>query len=195
VYQNVYTPLQHLRPAPVNPGGLCWIVFARKADVAVWPLLDPNTNMAHTAFQLAAGKTWYELKPVNKDRVFQETQKDSTAGPFWDMSLSGYFGGTTVNHILASYIMPLEEFVIMFRDRAGVTRFMGTEDAGASCTQIYNSGDSDSGRKRTVTFSWQHANPATIYFGNLPALLTGIITPPFKQLGDFSDDFNDDFNN
>lgn len=150
--------------------------------------------MAHTAIQLAAGKTWYELKPVNKDRVFSESQKDSPAGPYWEMAITGYFGGTTVNQILASYIMPLDEFVVMFRDRAGITRFMGNEDAGATCVQGYNSGDSDSVRKRTIQFNWQHTNPATVYFGDLTSILNDVITPPFKGPGDFNNDFNNDFN-
>lgn len=187
--------MQHLRPAPVSPGGLCWIVFARKSDVAIWPTIDPSSNLAKTAIQLEAGKTWYEFKPVNKERIFTETQKDSPAGPFWDMSLAGYFGGTDVNHILASFIMPFDEFVVMFRDRAGITRFLGNEDAGAFCSQNYTSGDSDNARKIEMLFTWQHTNPATIYYGSLAGFLDEIITPPFKGEGDFNDDFSNDFNN
>ncbi len=90
--------------------------------------------------------------------------------------------------------MPLEEFVVMFRDRAGITRFMGNKDAGASCSLAYASGDSDTARKLTINFSWQHTNPATIYFGKLPAIQNGIITPPFSGPGDFNNDFGNDFN-
>jgi len=195
MYQNVYTPVQHLRRPPVHPGGLCWTVFARKTDVFLWPIIHPETGKAFTPIQLQPGKTWYELKLVNKDKFYSEIQKNTDAGPSWDILVNGYQGGATDSHILAFGIMPFEEFVLMFKDRYGSVRFIGSADKGAMFIPGYNSGDSDASRKSSMQFLWQSAAPAPIYIGGADNILNDIITPPFANLGDFTSDFNDDFNN
>jgi hypothetical protein len=194
MYQNVYTPLQHLRRPPVHPGGLCWTVFARKADVLVWPLIHPETGKAVTSIQLIPGATWYDLKLVNKDKFFTEVMKVSDAGPYWDMQVSGYQGGATDTHILSSGIMAFEEFVVMFKDRYGSVRFIGSEDKGAKFNPDYNSGDSDSSRKISIQFIWQSPAPAPIYQGGTDQIINDTIVPPFQGQGDFNNDFNNDFN-
>lgn len=194
MYQNVYTPLQHLLKPPVKPGGLCWIVFARKSDVLNWPTIHPATNLAYTAIKLKEGKTWFQLKVVNKDRLFTESQEDSGAGPYWKHQVNGYFGGNSAQHTLVFGVLPFEELVVMFQDRDGSIRFIGNEDAGATLKNNYTSGDSDSSRKRSLSFSWEHPEPAPIYIGSLGDILDNVITPPFAGLGDFGDDFNEDFN-
>jgi len=157
--------------------------------------MHPETGKAYTPIVLAAGKTWYDLKLVNKDKFFSEVQKDTPAGPYWDMQVNGYQGGTTDCHILAFAIMPFEEFVIMFKDRYGSIRFIGNEDAGATINPSYNSGDSEGSRKGIMQFIWQHTTPAPIYIGGVDQILNDIMVPPFAGLGDFNSDFNDDFYN
>lgn len=195
MYQNLYTPLQHLRRPPVQPAGLCWVVFARKADVQYWPLIHPSTNLAFTAIKLFPGKTWYQLLVVNKDRLFTEKQQNVAAGPYWEQTVSGYFGGNNKNQTLAAGIMPFERYVVMFKDRDGNIRMLGSPDSGATYLGDYTSGESDGSRKRTIQFNWENELAAPIYVGDLDDILDDIIVPPFASSGDFTNDFNDDFNN
>ena len=156
--------------------------------------MHPVTNLASSSIQLKPGATWYKLEAANKDRFFSEAVKDSNAGPYWEMQVNGYLGGNTKNHILTSALLSLDEFVVMFLDKDGNVRFIGNEDAAASCRINYTSGDTDSSRKRTVTFFWEHASVSPIYIGSLENIQDDVITPPFAELRDFSDDFSNDFN-
>lgn len=192
-YNNIYTPVQHFRRPPVRPGGLCWVVFAKWQDVDLWPQIDPQTGLAKTAIKLIAGKTWYECNVVDRGRIFSENDKSSTAGPFWEMQLTGYLGGNNTSNTLNAEVMVYNDYVVMFRDRDGQIRFMGSADAGADVEFTYTSADRGSSRKRTINFNWQHVLPATIYIGDLDDLLDDIITPPFMGIGDFNDDFGNDF--
>lgn len=192
-YHNVFTPVQHIRQPEVHPSGLCWIVFARHEDVELWPEVDPLTGLCNTPIKLYAGKTWYDCKVVDKGRIFTETPKVSNAGPYWEMQVSGYLGGNNTNQTLSASAMRYHQFVVMFKDRDGQIRFIGDADTGADAEPPYTSGDKDASRKRTITFSWEHPNPASIYVGSLSDILDDVITPPFAGEGDFNDDFNEDF--
>lgn len=195
MYQNAYTPLQHFRKPNVRTGGLCWAVYARKEDVQLWPQMHPATNLAYTPIKLYEGKTWYQLLAVDKDRILSENMEDSPAGPWWKIQSSCYFGGNNSNHILTSGLLAFDEVVLMIQDRDGNIRLIGNEDAGASFTTAYSSGDKDQSRKRTISFYWEHTMPAAIYIGGLKDIEADVITPPFATLGDFTNDFSDDFFN
>lgn len=186
--------MQHLRRPPVSPGGLCWIIYALWQDVDLWPQVDPLTSLAKTAIKLKAGKTWYECQVVDKGRIFNETEKRSTAGPYWDMQLTGYIGGNSTSNTVNADVMTFNDFVVMFKDRDGQIRFMGNADTGADIEFTYTSADISTSRKRTINFTWQHVLQARIYVGNLDDILDDIITPPFAGAGDFNDDFSNDFN-
>lgn len=193
-YNNVYTPVQHLRRPPVRPGGLCWIVFAKWQDVEFWPQTDPLTGLASTAIKLINGKTWYECNVVDKGRIFNETEKKSNAGPYWDMQITGYLGGNNTSNTLNADVMSFNDYVVMFKDRDGQIRFIGNADTGADVEFTYTSSDTSGSRKRTVTFLWQHSQQAPVYIGDLDDLLDDIITPPFMGVGDFNNDFSNDLN-
>lgn len=186
--------MQHIRRPPVRTGGMCWIVFAVWQDVDLWPQIDPNTGLANTAIKLKGGKTWYECNVVDKGRIFQENEKKSSAGSYWDMQINGYVGGNNSSNTLNAAVMPFNQYVVMFKDRDGQIRFIGNSDSGTDVDFTYTSGDVGSSRKRTIAFTWQHVLPAPIYVGDLSDVLDDIITPPFAGAGDFNDDFNNDFN-
>lgn len=194
-YFNTYTPVQHIRRPKVNPGGLCWAVYAKWEDVENWPLVDPLTGICNTAFKLKEGKTWYELKVTDKGRLFTEEMKVGSAGPFWEMQLNGYVGGNNASLTLSAGTMPFHQYVVLFKDRDGLIRFLGNPDTGADVMINYTSGDKDASRKRSYSFQWEHHLPAPIYTGKLDDIQDDIITPPFQTVGDFNDDFNDDFFN
>jgi hypothetical protein len=193
-YNNIYTPVQHFRRPSVQPGGLCWVVYAKWQDVDKWPEVDPMTGLAKTAIQLISGKTWYECQVVDKGRIYTETEKQSTAGPYYEMQISGYLGGNSSSNTLNADVMIFNDYVVMFKDRDGQIRFIGNADSGADVQFSYTSADLSGSRKRNITFSWQHSLQAPIYIGNLKDILADLITPPFQGQGDFSDDFSEDFN-
>ncbi|THU34231.1 hypothetical protein FAM09_24750 [Niastella caeni] len=193
-YNNIYTPVQHLRRPTVRPGGLCWIVFALWQDVDLWPQVDPLTGLAKTPIALKAGKTWYECQVVDKGRIFNETEKKSSAGHYWEMQVVGYLGGNNSSNTINADVMTFNDYVVMFKDRDGQIRFLGNADTGAEVEFTYTSADNSTSRKRTINFTWQHILQAPIYVGNLDDILDDIITPPFAGVGDFNDDFSNDFN-
>jgi hypothetical protein len=193
-YHNVFTPVQHMRRPEVHPGGLCWVIFCKWEDVMVWPEIDPQTGIVNTTFQLFPGKTWYNLQVTFKGRLYNEIPKRSNAGPYWEMQVTGYFGGSNSNHTLSAFASRFHQYVVMFKDLDGEIRFIGNQDSGAEIESPYGSGDKDASRKRSITFGWEHANPAQIFQGNANGILTDIITAPFIRLGDFTDDFNPDYN-
>lgn len=186
--------MQHLRRPPVRPGGLCWVVYAIWQDVDQWPQIDPLTGLAKTAITLLPNKTWYECQVVDKGRIFNETQKRSTSGTYFEMQITGYLGGNSSSNTLNADVMLFHNYVVMFKDRDGQIRFLGNADSGADVDFTYTSADLSSSRKRNLTFSWQHSLAAPIYVGNLKDILDDLIIPPFQGQGDFNDDFNDDFN-
>lgn len=192
-YLNIYTPVQHVRRPEVHPGGLCWAVFAKWEDVERWPQVDPLTGMAVTGIYLKEGKTWFELMVTDKGRAFNENQKQSFSGPYWEMQLTGYVGGNNSVLTLSAAAMPFHQYVLMFKDRDGQIRFIGNENTGADVELAYTSGDKEASRKRNYVFSWEHHLPASIYTGDLEDIQDDIILPPFKQLGDYNDDFSADF--
>jgi hypothetical protein len=193
-YLNIYTPVQHIRRPQVNPGGLCWVVFARWEDVELWPIVDPLTGICKTDIKLRNGKTWFELKATDKGRMFTEVQKQSAAGPYWEMQVTGYVGGNNSVLTLSSGAMTFHQYVVMFKDRDGQIRFIGSDNTGADVEINYTSGDKEASRKRSFVFSWEHHLPAPIYAGKLDDIEDDVILPPFAALREFNDDFNLDFN-
>lgn len=194
-YQNIYTPLQHIRPPEVNPGGLCWAVITAWENVLQWPQVDPLTGICSTPIVLKEGKTWYDIKLMDRGRAFTENMAVSASGPYWQQQFKGYLGGNNANHTLAAGTMPFHQFVVIFKDRDGLIRFMGDEDSGADILEDYNSGDGGTLRRRNFTFGWESVNPAPIYSGSLDDILDDVIVPPFQGQGDYNQDFNDDFLN
>jgi hypothetical protein len=193
MYSNIYTPVQHLRRPPVNPGGLCWLVFALHEDVLQWPQIDPQSNLAATSIQLKPAKTWYECNVINKEKMFTEQMRVEAAGHYWEMQVQGYIGGNNSNMTLAANTMAYHHYVVMLKDRDGQIRFIGSRDRGADFLPDYTSGDSEQGRRWNIKFGWQHINTAPIYVGSLNDIMNDVIIPPFVGAGNFNDDFNEDF--
>lgn len=184
-----------MRRPEVTTGGLCWIVFAKWEDVLYWPQVHPKTGVCSSPIQLIPGRTWYECQLVDKGRIFNENQKASGAGPYWEMQVNGYLAGNNTGLTLSAATMQYHQFVVMLKDRDSQIRFIGNADSGADWENNYNSGDRDNTRKRTGVFSWQNPLPAPVYVGNLDDIVDDLITPPFANEGDFGNDFGDDFSN
>lgn len=193
MYQNVFTPVQHIRRPAVKPGGYCWLVFTPWENVSIWPSLDPATGIIASAIALKEGAMWYEAKVVDKDRFFTEDMKVSDAGHFWEQSVSAYIGGNSSSQTLNAATLPYHQYAILLKDRDGQVRLIGNEDCGADVIPNYTSGDYDSSRRWNYRFVWQHMNTAPIYLGDTTGIENDLITPPFTGQGSFSDDFNSDF--
>jgi len=193
MYQNLFTPVQHIRRPEVHPGGYCWLVYTPIENIENWPQIDPVNSMAATTITLKEGKTWYEAKVVDKDRFFIEAMRVSESGHFWEQSITGYIGGNNSNQTLNAATLPFHQYAVMLRDRDGQVRLIGNADRGADILPDYTSGDFDASRRWNYRFVWQHTNPATIYIGDLTDILDDTIEPPFTGQGDFNNDFNPDF--
>ena len=194
MYQNLFTPVQHIRRPDVQPGGYCWLVYTPFENIENWPAIDPASGLAISPITLKAGKTWYEAKVADKDRVFSESIKVSESGHFWEQQLTAYIGGNNSNQTLNSGTLPFHQYAVMFKDRDGQIRLLGNEDRGVDLFPDYTSGDIDASRRWNFRFTWQHTNPAIIYIGSLAGILDDVIDPPFTGQGDFNNDFNNDFN-
>jgi len=193
MYQNLFSPVQHIRRPAVRGGGYCWLVFTPIENVDIWPTTDPASGVAASEIVLKAGKTWYEAKMVDKDRFFNEAMQVNDAGHFWQQTVTGYIGGNNSNQTLNASVLPYHQYVLMLKDRDGQVRLIGNEDSGARLLIDYTSGDIDASRRRNFRWEWQHINPASIYIGDLTAIENDVIEPPFTGQGSFNNDFNNDF--
>ncbi len=193
MYQNLFTPVQHIRRPQVRPGGYCWLVYTPVENIDIWPSLDPVTGRIASAITLKTGKKWYEAKVVDKDRFFREEARVSDQGHYWEQTISAYIGGNNSAQTLNAGTIPYHKYVVMLKDRDGQIRLLGNEDAGVEILPAYTSGDIDASRRWDYRFVWQHTNPAPIYIGDSTTLQTDEVTPPFTGQGSFSNDFNSDF--
>lgn len=163
-YQNIYLPVDHLRRInSIAPGGFCYALFAKWESVNNWPEIDPLTGICNTAITLKTGETWYELQLANNLKLYQEVQKTANAGDFISIVISGYLGGSSVNHSLSIRTMVYSNYVIMMEDRDGIIRLIGDQDSGPTLKYTRTSGDIQASRKRPLEFDWETPAGTIIY--------------------------------
>lgn len=164
--ENVYVPVQSLNKSIlVKTGGACGITFFKKESVQEWPSVDPIDGIMKTSVQLLPGESFYKIEATEKDRTFTEELKRGPEGPYLDMAVNAILAGNTVVNTLSIQTMKYSEFGLIINDRAGFNRLIGNADSCAQFSYGYTSGDINSPRRRTLKWTWQHANEAPIYGG------------------------------
>lgn len=192
MYLNPYIGVQHLRPSAVRPGGYCWVYFTPIENIDQWPVVNPSNGMAYTPITLKPGKTWFEFKVPDSERFFRESEKKTPSGPLFEITLQGYLPGNDTNQTINSAVMPMHQHVVLFKDRDGQVRFIGSPDRGADCETSYTSGDFNTSRRRDYTFKWAYPFSAPIYAGSLSGIFDEELSVPASN-GSFNNDFNSDF--
>jgi hypothetical protein len=162
-YENVYAPLGNLTNVSPRPGGICTITLFKWEDVSVWPTIDPTTGVLQDAVQLLPGKSFYTVTASEKDRSYDEEDKEGGAGPYVEMRLNCQLMGNDAALLLSLMAAQNQQFGIIYKDRDGMQRLIGNEDSGARILRKYSTGDVESSRKWQVGFSWSSQTNAPVY--------------------------------
>lgn len=171
-----------LAKAPVRTGGFCTLKFCKKSDVLTWPEINPATGVMGTALVLKQGGVFYYAELIDQGRGFDEQQKDSPAGIFFEISVNGSLRGSNASNILSVQSMLNQQWILIVADRNGVTRLIGNEDTGASLAYKYDSGTVTNSRKTDLSFKWQHTLPAPVYDANAFDIIIGGVVVTAGQL-------------
>lgn len=162
MYQNILRPLSHVTSSTARIGGICTLLMARWEDVATWPEIAPDTSTLDTAITLKSGKTWYLCYSSDPERNYTEDQKPSSAGPYISHRILAQIPGDNGDNTLAFKAAQFHRFVLVVKDKAGLLRLVGNQDAGAELVQKYDSGTRENSRKRSLEFTWDHSLSAPL---------------------------------
>jgi hypothetical protein len=177
MYGNVFQPVQQLTEAvKIFPGGLCDVLFTPYENVLTWPTIDPQTGGVSDEIILEDGAEMFSAEFNKLTKKFQEEVKETNAGTHHEFVINATLPGNVNENVLALGTMLFHRFLVIFKEKNGVYRFLGNEDSGAKITYNYTSGDGDSSRNRIIKITWSHPNPAPIYLGTLteiPITTTG----------------------
>jgi hypothetical protein len=166
MYLNTFLPVQNLsKVSAINTGGLCWLIFFKIEEVDQWPAADPETSILTSDIILKPGAIFYACDLSQKTRSFQESSKESNAGPYVEMTVSGTLAGNNLNLITGIASMQFHQYGLLFKERNGEQRLIGNEDSGARLVWDYTSGTLENSRLRNMKFLWEHPLSAPIYQG------------------------------
>lgn len=179
---NTYLGIQHLDKPPIKVGGLCEFYFAKREDVELWPLLNPETNTYTTPILLREGATWYRCQVIDPERDYTEESKSGDAGPFVELKLGGFLPDDSPINTISVGAMAYHDYIILLRERNGIQRLIGHEDAGAKFSHVYDSSDGDGTRGRRLQFTFKNPSPAGIYLSIVTAN-GDVINPPWPGGG------------
>jgi hypothetical protein len=163
LYDNLYMPVTSLPKAPVKSGGLCSIRFFKHEDVLTWPAVDPVTGVCLAAVTLKPGAFQYSAELIDPTRSFEELQKESNAGKFFEMVVKGLLHGSNAANSLATKTMVFHQWGMIIGDRNGISWLIGNQDAGARFIRDYKSGDIRTSRKTELAWRWNHYLGAQVY--------------------------------
>ena len=142
----------------------------------LWPAVDPLTGIIDSSVTLKPGTYLYTADAVDQLRGFEEDQKESIAGPYFDISVTATLRGSNAANILTLQKMIHHQWGLIVEDRNRVTRLIGNPDSGADFSQNYNSGTLSNSRKTEVSFKWQHPLTAPIYEADSFEIVLGATT-------------------
>lgn len=176
-YQNTFTaPASISRPSVLQPGGWCSMLFFLHEDVESWPVIDPATGIIITELILKSGKSFYSIKGVENDRLFEENSKRGSGGLYHEVSVNCKIGGNDNNITLTLGRLQHHQFGLLVKDRNGERRLIGDPDSGAQIDFNYTSGDWSDQRGRQVKWLWNSTQPVPIYDFQIPTSGVAIIT-------------------
>jgi hypothetical protein len=173
MYENVFMPITSLDKAPVKSSGVCSVFYFRHEDVETWPSVDPTSGIMLDAVQLKPGALLYFCEAIDSFKSFEEDEKESSAGNYFDISVKGALKGSNAANILALQTMAYHQWGLIVEDRNGVTRLVGNQDSGADLAIKYGSGDRNATRKTEISWKWQHPNTAPVYSATVFNIIIG----------------------
>lgn len=173
--ENIFLPVQNLQRTPVKHFGLCWILFFQHKDILNWPSIDPNNGVYNAALVFKFGAQFYSAQFIEKDRIFKEDQRESTAGPYVESTVTGILGGNNLNHISGITAMMGGQFGCLIQERNGEQRLIGRQDAGAKFVWDYTSGNDSTSRKRNCKWIYESEFPVPPYQGGVVVIDDAII--------------------
>lgn len=193
MYNNIYLPVQHLRRVPAKPGGLCWIIFFKWEDVITWPKVDPVNGVINDAIVLKEDAVLYRCEVSDYDKVFTESLKVSSSGPYVEINVQGMLVDESNNNNLNISTMQFHQFGVLVEEKNGIIKLVGDEDSGCDMVYDYTSGDIGVSRKYVLHFTWEHCQRAPIFLGGNITIDDDELPLPGMLEGAFSDGFSDGF--
>ena len=184
MYFNVHHPVASLAEAPVKSPGVCSVKYFRWEDVLAWPAVNPETGILSSAITLKPGSYVYLCDAINPTKSFMESQRASSAGPYFENTIKGSLRGSTAAHFLTVATMLHHQWGLIVEDKNGVTRLIGNQDGGAELIYDYTTGQGTDSRKTELTWKWEHPLPAPIYTASAFNIVIGgeILTAGSLQL-------------
>ena len=180
--QTTYFPIQHLDKPVIKPSGICELFFTMRENVQYWPLINPESGTYTDPITLVAEKTWFRCQMIDPDRDFKEAAKNESAGPFTEVIVQGFLPDNSPANTLSMTAMAFHEYILVVKERNGMMRLIGSQDAGATFTRTYASADLEGNRGNTLVFAWESPLPPAIYLTAVTA--NGeIINPPWEGGG------------
>jgi hypothetical protein len=181
MYDNIFLEMQNLRkPTVIKPGGWCKIYIAKHEDVAQWPAVNTaNSGILDYALQLKEGKTLYIIDATQRERSLNEKTLLGPEGPAVEIIVNASLAGNTINNTLGLNAMLFHKYVLIVEDRDGIARMVGNQDAGASLSWDFTTGNQNASRGRNLKWTWIHSQGAPIYNGGP---IISDITQVFTQL-------------
>lgn len=162
MYENLTRQLTHVTASTPRIGGICTLLAAKWEDIENWPGIDLATNMSDSAITLKAGKSWLLFYSSDTERSYSENLKPSAAGPYISHKIIAQVPGDSASNTLAMKAAQFHRYVLVVKDKAGMLRLLGNQDAGAEISHGYDSGTQQNSRKRTIDFTWDHSVSAPL---------------------------------
>jgi len=138
--------------------------------------MDPVNGVFNSALVFKDGAQFYSAQFIEKDRAFKEDQRESTAGPYVESTVTGILGGNNLNHISGITAMMGGQFGVLLQERNGEQRLIGRKDAGAKFVWDYTSGVDTTSRKRNCKWIYESEFPIGVYQGG-NVVIDGAIIP------------------
>lgn len=146
-------------------GKICHLQAVPIEDVAVFPGVDPETQMVEDDIVLVNGKSWIIIKLLSGGKGFQEQNQHTEAGIVVDQLIKGFgFGVSEYNHLQLNNWMQRRWLLLLKEVGSGITYIIGNDKKGAKFSFQYNNEETT---LTTVQWDKQSTSRALIYKGTL----------------------------
>lgn len=171
-YENIHLQSGNLQKTTIKKGGFCTLTFIKHEDVLTWPTINPATGICNTSIALKPGGSFIQIEAIEKDRTVKEDLKEGAEGPYHEYIITGTMAGQTTGNILSVQAMKYHQWVIIAKDRYGIQRLYGNEDAGCRFKFSHALDDNSGVPKYNLQWGWQHANGAPIYAATVITIIS-----------------------
>lgn len=106
-------------------GGICSIQVAPNNWVETFPDVDFNYGKIITPVAFLAGKDWLDIVFTPNSYDYEETEKASAAGRFFDIKISGTVNYSDADLQQIIHTLRYHHFILKVRDRNGNYKLIG----------------------------------------------------------------------